>query len=319
MKNLTPRIAEPPVRPRPAELDPDEVDALEGMARTLTTSGHYRVVRRFRPRERYHDDPSCRKKVAIFLDVETTGLDHRCDAIIELACIPFEYCPDTGRVFTLGQPLAWLEDPGCPIPEEITHLTGLTDDDVRGRRIDDARVTGLLGDVSLVIAHNAGFDRKFVEKRIPAFVDKPWACSMAEVPWSRLGCRSHKLDFVLFHACAEFFEGHRAVDDCHVGIHVLATRACTNEIPMLLLLQSARTPTVRIWARNAPIELKDRLKARRYQWKPGAARGEGCWYLDVPEPKADAECAWLREHIYAGQPGWQCERYTAARRYSARL
>ena len=319
MTNMLGRVAERPVRPRPAELDPDEVDALEGMARTLTSSGHYRVVRRFQPRERYHEDPSCRKKVAIYLDVETTGLDTAADAIIELACIPFEYCPDTGRVFSLGQPVAFLEDPGVPIPEPITELTGLTDADVRGERIDDARVCGLLGDASLIIAHNAGFDRKFVERRLPAFAEKPWACSLNEVPWTRLGCRSNKLDFILFHACAEFFEGHRAVDDCHVGIHVLATRASTGEIPMMLLLQSARTPTVRIWARNAPIELKDRLKARRYQWKPGATRGEGCWYIDVPEPKADAECAWLAEHIYRNTPGWACEKYTAARRYSARV
>ena len=54
--------------------------------------------------------------------------------------------------------------PGRPLPAEITHLTGLTDDDVRGERID-VEVAGALIDRSdLVVAQNARFGRPLVER-----------------------------------------------------------------------------------------------------------------------------------------------------------
>jgi DNA polymerase-3 subunit epsilon len=43
---------------------------------------------------------------------------------------------------------------------------------VAGQRIDDRAVIDLLSRVVLVIAHNADFDRRFLEKRLPAFTSK---------------------------------------------------------------------------------------------------------------------------------------------------
>jgi DNA polymerase-3 subunit epsilon len=58
--------------------------------------------------------------------------------------------------------VAYLGKPGRPIPPEVTALTGITDAAVRGRRIDDARVAALAASASLVVAHNAAFDRPFL-------------------------------------------------------------------------------------------------------------------------------------------------------------
>ena len=63
----------------------------------------------------------------------------------------------------------WLEDPGFSIPPEITKITGITDKMVAGRRIDDGAVNDLVNRVVPVIAHNADFDRRFLEKRVPVF------------------------------------------------------------------------------------------------------------------------------------------------------
>jgi DNA polymerase-3 subunit epsilon len=60
------------------------------------------------------------------LDVETTGLDHREDVIIELALQRFWAVP-SGRIIVTGKPHSWVEDPRRPIDPEITRLTGLTD------------------------------------------------------------------------------------------------------------------------------------------------------------------------------------------------
>src|SRR5690606_37259393 len=137
---------------------------------------------------------------------------------------------------------------------------------VQGQRIDDDRVEEVLAGASLVIAHNASFDRRFLERRLASFADKPWACSIADVHWDQYGLGSAKLEYLVIKRCAEFFAGHRADEDCFAAIHLLAPPLPSGTLPMRLLLESSRRPTVRIWALGAPFEAKDALKARRYRW-----------------------------------------------------
>jgi len=295
-----------------------EFEALEGMARTLTASGWYRVVRRFEPRRRYaEDDPATSKRTALFVDVETTGLDSARDAIIEFAAVPFAYGVEDGEIYDVGEALSFLEDPGSPIPDAVSELTGITDEMVRGKRIDEAAVEALLTDASLIVAHNASFDRPFVERRLPGFSVKPWACSCKEVPWREHGCSGVKLEYILLKVAGEFYDAHRAEDDCRVGIHVLASRGPTGALPFAQLLSSARRPTFRIWAVASPFECKERLKARRYRWSDGSAGRPRAWYTEVPEPELDRELAWLGESIYDGcADSAIVERLTAVERYS---
>jgi DNA polymerase III subunit epsilon len=304
----------------PQSISESEFDALEGMARALTASGLYRVIRRFRPRRRYAEEDGAPKKHALFIDLETTGLDHGADAIIEFCGVPFEYGPADGRIYGVGEPVVYLEDPGRPIPEEVVALTGITNDMVRGQRIDDARVHAMLDGVNLVVAHNATFDRRFLERRLRVFERTPWACAIAEVPWHRYGCHGTKLEFILFKRCAEFFDGHRAAEDCYAGIHVLATAMPCGTVPFKLLLDSARTATVRVWAHESPYASKDALKARKYRWHGGEDGRPRAWYIDVHPTKADEECVWLTENVYRDRPlAWQKEPVTALSRYSGRM
>ena len=107
-----------------------------------------------------------------------------------------------------------------PIPPESTAIHHITDDMVRGQRLDEAAIGRVLEGAGLVIAHNAGFDRPFVEARLPAFRALPWACSLKEVPWDSLGLGSAKLDYLAYRY-GFFFEGHRAEIDCRALLEVL--------------------------------------------------------------------------------------------------
>ena len=86
-----------------------------------------------------------------------------------------------------GDAQTHLRDPGRAIPEAMTALTGLTDDDVRGKHIDVEAASALIRRSDLVIAHNARFDRPFFERVLPATRDTPWACSRLEIPWRASG------------------------------------------------------------------------------------------------------------------------------------
>jgi DNA polymerase-3 subunit epsilon len=303
----------------PATPDHD-FDALEGMARTLCATGEYRVARRFRPRERYADAAGRELRTALFVDTETTGLDPARDAIIELALVPFTYCEGDGSICAVGPAASWLEDPGRPIPAPVTELTGITDAMVRGQRIDEVAVAGLLAGASLVIAHNARFDRPFVERRLGGFDALPWACSVSEIPWKEHGCGSSNLEYLLHQSCGEFFGAHRAADDCLAAIHLLATRTPKGGSPMRMLLDASRRVTVRLWAIASPFDSKDLLKGRGYRWSGGEGGRPKAWYRDCAGDQADAEHAWLVESVYAGRDASVIRREVidATRRYSAR-
>jgi DNA polymerase-3 subunit epsilon len=107
---------------------------------------------------------------------------------------------------------------------EITTITGITDEMVAGHRIDERAVNDLLGRVVLVIAHNADFDRRFLERRLPTFAAKHWACSRFDIDWKAEGIRSSALEFVAY-SLGFFHDGHRAASDCR------ATLPCVGATP----------------------------------------------------------------------------------------
>ena len=292
-------------------------DGLERMVSALKQTGRYEVLRRFEPPARYAEPDGAALSVAVVVDVETTGLDNQKDHIIQFSAVPFEYAPESGRIYGVGEPLTYFEDPGAPIPERITQLTGITSEAVRGQHIDAAEVSALLHPAELVIAHNAAFDRGFLERRLPVFHDLAWADTLTEVPWP-IGTGSAKLEFLMYKQCNLFFGAHTAESDCQAVIHLLATPFESGEPPLKLLLEAARRKTARVWATGAPFDKKDVLKARHYLWNPGEDGRPKSWYRDVPEADGQAEQDWLRDAVYGGRAGpWKTELFGAERRFSS--
>jgi DNA polymerase-3 subunit epsilon len=270
---------------------------LETLARQLETSDDYRVLRRLQPRRVVTPPDGTPTRTAIFLDLETTGLDANRDEIIEIAMVPFTFSHD-GRIFEIGEAFASLREPGVPISAEITALTGITPAMVKGKSIDLAAMRQVAAGAVLVIAHNAAFDRPFAERLDPVFSTKPWACSMSQVPWAEEGFEGTKLGYLAARQ-GFFFDGHRAADDCLAAIELLARPLPVSGEPALArLLETARRPVWRIWAEAAPFAMKDMLKARRYRWNGDTNGRPRAWYIDVAEDRREEELAFLRTEIY---------------------
>lgn len=144
----------------------------------------------------------------VVLDTETTGLSHRDNELIEIAAARLRGREIVGRFSTLVHPTG-------PIPPEIIKLTGITNADVSSAPAAVDAVGELEAFVggSPVIAHNAAFDRGFIEQ-VPggSRVSGIWIDSLAlsRIALPRLA--SHKLSYMaeLF-GCAAV--SHRAGDD----------------------------------------------------------------------------------------------------------
>lgn len=268
---------------------------------SLHSTGDYLVLRRL---NLSRDSRLARKvpdraQVALCLDTETTGLNHKQDKVIELGIVAFEFDPVTGEIFRISDRYSGFEDPGCPIPEEVREITGISDEMVRGQSFDDAAVNALAQKAHLVIAHNAAFDRKFVETRFPAFTEVPWACTVAQIDWSAERISSRTLEYLLFKTGSLTINAHRALDDAEGVLGLLMERLPVSGAPIFrTLLSRALEITSRLYAVSAPFDKKDILKDRGYRWNDGSQGGSKAWWRDVPASAEPEELAYLAREIY---------------------
>ena len=289
----------------------------EAAATAIEATGAYRVLRGVRPREIRPDHQLAPgDAVAVIVDVETTGLDHRRDEVIELGMVAFVYDTE-GRVGPVIGTLSQLRQLSIPIPLEITKLTGITPEMVADQVLDLDAVRVLLGPASLIIAHHAAFDRPFCEGLDAAFRDKAWGCSMREVPWIDLGYEGAKLGHLVMQA-GLFHHGHRAVDDGHALLELLAKPRAGADPALRHLLASARQPRVRLWAEGSPFDRKDVLRARGYRWNNGDDGRARSWWTEIPEDAVDEEVRFLHAEIYRRPVNPPRETVTARERYRAR-
>ncbi len=94
----------------------------------------------------------------VVIDVETTGCEPGPDALTEVAAVRF-----TGgeRCATYHS----LVDPGVPIPEFVSELTGISDELVRGAPDISAVLPQLVETIGdgVLVGHNVGFDLSFID------------------------------------------------------------------------------------------------------------------------------------------------------------
>jgi DNA polymerase-3 subunit epsilon len=272
-------------------VDPFEAECL---AVQLAASPDYKILRRLERRPIYEWPLPADVKFGILLDVETTGVDHNTDAVIELGMIRFAYTA-TGTVLGPVGTFQGFRDPGRPIPAQITGLTGISDAMVAGHVIDEADLRDFVYGADLVIAHHADFDRKFCERLCSVFEHLAWACSMNQLPWRAEGVEGTKLIYLAYQQ-SFWFEGHRALDDCYALLELLEMPLPrTHRTAMTVLLENAFRETRRVWAIGTPFEVKDRLKQRGYRWSNGQDGKYRAWHKDVDPNQVEDEIRFLED------------------------
>jgi DNA polymerase-3 subunit epsilon len=277
----------------------------------------YRVLRRLMP-QATSDARQPGEKIGLVLDVETLGLNPVKDEVIELGMVKFAYSEQDEVTRIIGE-FRGFQQPSVPIPSEITELTGITDAMVTGQAIDAAQVEVFAAESNIVIAHNAGFDRRFAERFWPIFQQKPWACSATQIDWRRHKITGAKLDYILA-AFGYFHDAHRATDDCHALVAILRrTLPHAQSSGLSALLAEARKDGHRVWAESSPYELKNTLKKRGYRWSDGSDGTPKAWYVDVAEDSLVQELNFLRDEIYQRDVEIPTRPVTAWERFSARL
>ena len=150
----------------------------------------------------------------VVFDIETTGLSAANCKIIEIGAVKIK----GGEVLEVYNTFV---DPLSEIPEEITELTSITNEMVKGERTIDVVLPEFLEFVGdrLLIAHNADFDVGFIRvaaKELGIPFDSPNLDTVALSRYINADLKSHKLDVLVKHYDIGNFHHHRACDDAEV-------------------------------------------------------------------------------------------------------
>ena len=164
-------------------------------------------------------------------DTETTGLQaHRQDRVIEFGGV--ELFLDANYDVLSVKKHEFLIDPNMPIPREASIVTGLRDEDVRGKpRFSELapKIWDLL-DGAICIAHNFSFDFGFLRSEFRR-VGKDWPKTMGEVDTLDMArrfmpdLRSKRLEKVAEELGVPLINAHRATDDAEACGRVFAAMA----------------------------------------------------------------------------------------------
>ncbi|MCB0060654.1 MAG: 3'-5' exoribonuclease, partial [Caldilineaceae bacterium] len=149
------------------------------------------------------------ERVYVALDLETTGLDAKRDAIIEIGAVRFQGKRILDRFVT-------LVNPHRAIPLRIQQITNIRNSDVVAAPTIDAVLPELLAfvraDVAALIAHNAAFDLGFLDAAGISFqrpVLDTFELSTILLP----GLGSYSLGELCRTLTIPLTDAHRALDD----------------------------------------------------------------------------------------------------------
>lgn len=230
--------------------------------------------------------------IGVIVDLETTGLDPLKDQVVEVGLIEFAVSPDSAGGLRAGMTGGYsaLQDPGRPLPPEVAKLTGLSDDLLVGQSVDWTVVRKTLSRASVVIAHNAAFDRAFLERRPELDGIKPhWACSVKHINWRQHGFKTRALNYLAAdHGFVNPF-AHRALFDCATTFRLIA--------PYLEeLIRRSYLREYLVSATGAAFETKDILRINGYRWNPESR----VWAKNLLEDELEEERKFLATEVYKG-------------------
>ena len=155
----------------------------------------------------------------VCFDIETTGLDNRNDRITEIGAVVL-------RGGEVAETFNTFADPGRPLTRQITELTGITDEDLKGAPSQAEAIRAFLDFAAgrPLAAHNAEFDMGFIAEGarragLPFRYTVLDTLILAQNLLPDLG--KYKLDIVAGHLHLPAFNHHRASDDAATVAYML--------------------------------------------------------------------------------------------------
>lgn len=171
-------------------------------------------------------------KGIIAIDVETTGISPEKERIIEIGA----FRPETGEVFRT------LIQPGRPLPEKITELTGITDDMLVGAPEEAEAIRALLdfmAEDTILLGHNISFDHSFLVQAIRRCgFEEPQFYGIDTLKLSRVLCPelpNKKLETMVAHFGLTNERAHRAFEDARVTVELYQCLKAMNKEPELFV------------------------------------------------------------------------------------
>ena len=159
------------------------------------------------------DDTGFDDEFVVF-DIETTGLSAMTCKITEIGAVLVQ----KGEVLKV---FSTFVNPEGHIPEEITELTGITDDMVADAPSQGDAVKAFIEFVGkrTVVAHNANFDMGFIRRAAEnagIHFDPPYLDTLSMSRFLNPELKNHKLDTLVDFYRLGDFNHHRACDDAEV-------------------------------------------------------------------------------------------------------
>ena len=241
------------------------------------------------------DQSNANSSKICILDLETTGLDKANDKIIELAVKLMSVDNKTGDLNAILNQYESFQDPEEYIDEKVSMVNGITNDMVDGHAINWDSVEEIMESADLIIAHNAGFDRAFMDRYLPISKEKIWICSVNDVDWLSRGFTSSKQELLcIWHGF--YYDSHRAMSDVDALINLITHPSNETNKPVLDLIENASIPTYKVSAINSPYETKDILKSNSYFWNGD----QKYWWKNLLIGEIESEKRWLADNVYGG-------------------
>ena len=195
------------------------------------------------------------------LDVETTGLESGTNRIIEVGCCLWDW---ENKI-----PLALYSSlviPEQDIPEEITALTGITKEHINEFGWPEVKVLEDVGEIlakaDYVMAHNAPFDKGFVDAAVHRQgmnpIDKPWIDSRMDIVFPKDVSTRH-LNYLAAEAGFINPWKHRALFD------VMTMLKLASAYDLDAIIARSQEPIVYVQA-IVSFDEKELAKARGYRW-----------------------------------------------------
>ena len=166
---------------------------------------------------------------------------------------------------------------------------------IKGHTIDISRVESILSASDIIVAHNAQFDRGFVDKISSISKNKIWACTFRDIDWLERGFPNSKQELLCYwHGF--YFESHRAMNDVDALIHLVTHSTYKSDRPLKELIENAGKPLYLIKAINFPYneQKKNIIKGNGYTWN----MDEKVWTKRVAFDNLEEERNWLTGIIY---------------------